>query len=141
MWGFIMRRRAFLIACFRLALLGWSLYTCYVVLPVRDVHASLPQEGSRDREDLLKVVEFTGTPSLAEYKGFLNSSRRMTSLTACVRFRVRTFTGRDPLLSLQDIATNRKIQLWLELWLDRVRLVLADTWRFQLLPRHLRPNV
>nr|XP_045582886.1 uncharacterized protein LOC123745852 isoform X3 [Procambarus clarkii] len=91
----------------------------------------------------IQVLEFQkdGVASLstmAVYRGKLDRAWRMASLSLCCRFKLFFLHTRATVLQLGDTVDDRGFQFRAELWLDRVRIVLAHRWQFQLLHTKLR---
>ncbi|KAF2362748.1 Neurotransmitter-gated ion-channel ligand-binding domain [Trinorchestia longiramus] len=86
------------------------------------------------------VLEFTRGASSAQYKGSISPDKELKSVTACGRFYMKSFSGRDPFMQLRYSKWNSNDKFRLELWSDKVRTVLANTWRFLWPPEHLKPN-
>lgn len=91
----------------------------------------------------VQVMEFQkdGVASwwtVAEYKNKLNRDRKMDSVTLCARFKLFFLHARGTFFHLQDQPLNLDSQLKGELWLDRVRPVIAHRWNFQPLDNKLR---
>ncbi|XP_071552922.1 uncharacterized protein [Panulirus ornatus] len=76
--------------------------------------------------------------TVAEYQGELDHNWKMDSLTLCARFQIFFLHSRGTFLQLRDYVDNLDCQLKGELWLDRVRPVIAHRWQFQLIPERLR---
>ncbi|XP_071530537.1 uncharacterized protein [Panulirus ornatus] len=91
----------------------------------------------------IQVLEFQkdGAASwwtVAEYQGKLDRNWKMDSLTLCARFQIFFLHSRATFLQLQDLVDDLDCQLKGELWLDRVRPVIAHRWQFQLIKEKLR---
>ncbi|XP_071516802.1 LOW QUALITY PROTEIN: uncharacterized protein [Panulirus ornatus] len=91
----------------------------------------------------IQVLEFQkdGVASwwtVAEYQGELDRNRKMDSLTLCARFQIFFLHSRSTLFRLRDHDEDLDSQLIGELWLDRVRSVIAHRWQYQLLKNKLR---
>lgn len=91
----------------------------------------------------VQVMEFQkdGVASwwtVAEYKMKLDRNRKMDSVTLCGRFKLFFLHARGTFFHLQDLPSNLDSQLKGELWLDRVRPVIAHRWNFQPLENKLR---
>lgn len=91
----------------------------------------------------VQVMEFQkdGVASwwtVAEYKKKLDRNRKMDSVTLCGRFKLFFLHARGTFFHLQDLPSNLHSQLKGELWLDRVRPVIAHRWNFQPLENKLR---
>lgn len=91
----------------------------------------------------VQVMEFQndGVASwwtVAEYKKELDRERKMDSVTLCGRFKLFFLHARGTFFHLQDRPLNLHSQLKGELWLDRVRPVIAHRWNFQPLENKLR---
>lgn len=91
----------------------------------------------------VQVMEFQndGVASLlsvAEYKNKLDRDRKMDSVTLCGRFKLFFLHARGTFFHLRDQPLNLHSQLKGELWLDRVRPVIAHRWNFQPLENKLR---
>ncbi|XP_071514862.1 uncharacterized protein [Panulirus ornatus] len=91
----------------------------------------------------IQVLEFQkdGVASwwtVAEYPEEVDRTRRMDSLTMCARFKIFFLHSRGTFFQLYDRVENLESQLKGELWLDRVRPVIAHRWKFQLVKNKLR---
>ncbi|XP_045130708.1 uncharacterized protein LOC123515889 [Portunus trituberculatus] len=91
----------------------------------------------------IQVMEFQkdGVASwwtVAEYQGKLDPGRKMDSVTLCGRFKLYFLHSRSSFFQLWDRSLNMDAQLKGELWLDRVRPVIAHRWNFQPLEVKLR---
>lgn len=91
----------------------------------------------------VQVMEFQkdGVASwwtMAEYKDKLDRYRKMDSVTLCGRFKLFFLHARGTFFHLTDVPSNLHSQLKGELWLDRVRPVIAHRWNFQPLENKLR---
>ena len=94
-------------------------------------------------KDDIQVLEFQkdGVASwwtVAEYQGELDPKRKMDSLTLCGRFKLYFLHSRSSFFQLWDRSLDLDAQLKGELWLDRVRPVIAHRWNFQPLEVKLR---
>ncbi|XP_063885586.1 uncharacterized protein LOC135113890 [Scylla paramamosain] len=76
--------------------------------------------------------------SVAEYKEKLDRNRMMDSVTLCGRFKLFFLHSRGTFFQLRDQPLDLHAQLKGELWLDRVRPVIAHRWNFQPLENKLR---
>lgn len=76
--------------------------------------------------------------SVAEYKDKLDRGRMMDSVTLCGRFKLFFLHSRGTFFQLRDQPLDLHAQLKGELWLDRVRPVIAHRWNFQPLENKLR---
>ncbi|XP_071530491.1 uncharacterized protein [Panulirus ornatus] len=95
------------------------------------------------RTESIQVLEFqkdgVATPwTMAEYQGKLDRNWKMDSLTLCARFQIFFLHSRGTFFQLWDRVENLDSQLKGELWLDRVRPVIAHRWKFQLIKEKLK---
>lgn len=98
---------------------------------------------SQREADNIQVLEFQkdGVASwwtVAEYKVKLDRKRQMNSLTLCGRFKLYFLHSRSTFFQLFDLKDNIDAQLKGELWLDRVRPVIAQRWNFHPIEVKLR---
>lgn len=98
---------------------------------------------SQGEADDIQVLEFQkdGVASwwtVAEYKVKLDRRRKMNSITLCGRFKLYFLHSRSTFFQLFDRPQNLDAQLKGELWLDRVRPVVAHRWNFHPLEVKLR---
>ncbi|KAK8375461.1 hypothetical protein O3P69_008356 [Scylla paramamosain] len=115
---------------------GASLWAA-VVLVACSVHLHHPSRGAagvqvlRFQEDR---VATSGTQ--AWYKGKLEVSRQLSSVTLCGRVFLFTLHTWATFIQLKNSNGERSI-LEGDIWLDRVRPVIAQNWNFQLLKKKL----
>lgn len=98
---------------------------------------------SQGEADKIQVLEFQKDGvatwwTVAEYKVKLDRTRKMKSLTLCGRFKLYYLHSRSTFFQLFDRSQNLDDQLKGELWLDRVRPVIAQRWNFHPLEVKLR---
>ncbi|KAK3887647.1 hypothetical protein Pcinc_008254 [Petrolisthes cinctipes] len=91
----------------------------------------------------VEVLEFqkdgeANMETVAEYGGRLDRSWKLQSLTLCARFQIFHMHGRGTFFQLWDRPDNLTSQLRGELWLDRVRSVIAHRWKFQQIKEKFR---
>ncbi|KAG7167884.1 uncharacterized protein LOC121867842 [Homarus americanus] len=91
----------------------------------------------------IQVLEFqkdgkATLETMGLYKGTLDRNWRMDSLTLCGRFMIFFLHKRGTFFQLWDKVDDLESQLKGELWLNRVRPVIAHRWQFQLLENKLR---
>ncbi|KAK7022743.1 hypothetical protein SK128_021286 [Halocaridina rubra] len=89
----------------------------------------------------VKVLEFqkdrvATLESRGIYEGHLDKERRIYSLTLCSRFQLYILHGWATFFHLED-TQGRIMMLAGELWVERVRPVIARNWNFQILKQPL----
>ncbi|XP_071542888.1 uncharacterized protein [Panulirus ornatus] len=112
-------------------------------LPVLTIGSYSQYPDLHQGAESIQVLEFQkdGVASwwtVAEYQGKLDRSWKMDSLTLCARFKIFFLHSRGTFFMLGDSVDNLHFQLKGELWLDRVRPVIAHRWQFQVIKDRLR---
>ncbi|KAF2356090.1 Neurotransmitter-gated ion-channel ligand-binding domain [Trinorchestia longiramus] len=86
------------------------------------------------------VLDLNEDTASARYLGHVPIEKILGSVTACGRVFIKSFKGRDPFMQLRLSTYHSSDRFRIELWVDKVRPVMANTWRFLMPQEHLKPN-